>query len=350
MLVGDVDPEATFALVQKYWGGWKRGDYTVDVPQEPPPHGPLYEHIHWDAPTQPWVVLGFRGPAFDPNAKDMPAMDVISEIYLSESSDLYQKLVVEEQVVDELFADFPSNRDPGLLAIGARLTDGAQASHVRDEILATLARARSERIDDKRLADTKARLRYALTAQMDNSESIGEILATFVQYDRTPETLNELYRSYAALTSDDLRQLAGKYFNDAGRIIVTLSNDAKMASWTEAPSIDRLAAAAGAPGTAATTTSGAPAKVELVEQRSASPLVDVSFLFHIGPMLDPPGKKGLSEITAMMIVDAGSQQRTLADIEQVMYPMAAGFTDHIWTFRELLTAKFEPLDSQSING
>ena len=30
--------------------------------------------------------------------------------------------------------------------------------------------------------------------------------------------------------------------------------------------------------------------------------------------------------------------------------MAAGVTDHVWTFRELLTAKFEPLDSQSISG
>jgi IS1 family transposase/transposase-like protein len=30
--------------------------------------------------------------------------------------------------------------------------------------------------------------------------------------------------------------------------------------------------------------------------------------------------------------------------------MAAGITDHVWTFRELLTAKFELLDSQSISG
>jgi IS1 family transposase len=36
------------------------------------------------------------------------------------------------------------------------------------------------------------------------------------------------------------------------------------------------------------------------------------------------------------------QQRTPA--------MAAGWTDHVWTFRELLTAKFEPLDFQSISG
>ena len=30
--------------------------------------------------------------------------------------------------------------------------------------------------------------------------------------------------------------------------------------------------------------------------------------------------------------------------------MAAGLTDHVWTFRELLTAKFEPIHNQSGSG
>lgn len=30
--------------------------------------------------------------------------------------------------------------------------------------------------------------------------------------------------------------------------------------------------------------------------------------------------------------------------------MAAGLTDHVWTFRELLTATFEPMHNQSGNG
>lgn len=30
--------------------------------------------------------------------------------------------------------------------------------------------------------------------------------------------------------------------------------------------------------------------------------------------------------------------------------LAAGLTDHVWSFRELLTAKFEPLENQSISG
>ena len=66
ILVGDVDPEATFELVKKYWGGWKRGDYTADIPVEPPLDGPKYEHLQWDSPTQPWLVMAYRGPAFRP--------------------------------------------------------------------------------------------------------------------------------------------------------------------------------------------------------------------------------------------------------------------------------------------
>src|SRR5690606_21109956 len=78
IIVGDVDPEATFELVKKYWGGWERGDYDVEIPVEPPLEGPVYEHIAWEGPTQPWIFIAFRGPAFDPNEKAMPAMDLIA--------------------------------------------------------------------------------------------------------------------------------------------------------------------------------------------------------------------------------------------------------------------------------
>ena len=28
-------------LVEKYWGAWKHGSYTVDIPPEPEPRGPV---------------------------------------------------------------------------------------------------------------------------------------------------------------------------------------------------------------------------------------------------------------------------------------------------------------------
>src|SRR5688572_16930696 len=44
IVAGDVTPEQVFPLVEKHWGGWKRGSYTVDVPKEPAPKGPVYAH------------------------------------------------------------------------------------------------------------------------------------------------------------------------------------------------------------------------------------------------------------------------------------------------------------------
>jgi zinc protease len=107
ILVGDLEPEATFALVERHWGGWERGTYEADIPVEPAPRGPQHEHIKWDAPTPAWVVNGFRGPAFNADDKAMPAMELLAAVYFSPTSDLYQKLVVQERVVDQLLTWFP---------------------------------------------------------------------------------------------------------------------------------------------------------------------------------------------------------------------------------------------------
>ena len=67
IIVGDVDPEHTFELVEQYWGGWERGDYVADIPAEPPGTGPQYEHIQWEGDTQPWLFIGFHNLAYAHN-------------------------------------------------------------------------------------------------------------------------------------------------------------------------------------------------------------------------------------------------------------------------------------------
>ena len=204
ILVGDVDAEATFELVKKYWGGWERGDYDVEIPVEPPLGGPKYEHMQWEGPTQPWFVMAFRGPAYVPTEKDMPALDLISQIYFSESSDLYRQLVLEDQSVDQMFAWFPDRKDPGMLMIAARLTDASSATDVRDKINAALTEARTQLASESKVEETKSRLRYSFTAGMDSSGNIGSILATFAHFNRDIEIINDVYATYESLTAEDV--------------------------------------------------------------------------------------------------------------------------------------------------
>jgi len=338
ILVGDVDAEQTFALVEKYWGDWERGDYDAEIPAEPPLDGPKYEHLQWEGPTQPWLAMAYRGPAYVPTEKDMPALDLVSSIYFSESSDLYRELVIKQQWVDQLFAYFPDRKDPGVLLIGARLTDVANAASVRDAINTSLVKARTELVPESKVEETKSRLRYAFTSQLDNSSGIASMLARFVHFSRTPETINEVYATYDSLTSADVRATANRYFVDSQRITYTLSNDETMAGVDGTTSVDEVVAAAGMAEASAemvaaesapaltVAKSGDPAAVSFVTNQSAtSPLIEVAFIVHTGAGFDPEGKKGLAAMTAAMVSDGGSEALTIEQINESMYPIASGF-------------------------
>ena len=346
IVVGDVDPEETYRLIEKYWGGWESGDYSVEIPAESAPSGPIYEHVQWDGPTQPWLFIAFRGPAYVPTQKDMPAMDLISSIYFSDSSVLYQELVLEKQSVDQLQTYFPDRKDPNLLLIYARLTDEAHGADVEAAINATLAKARTELVDAAKVDETKSRLRYSFTSQMDSSGSVGRIVAGFVQFVRSPETINEVYRTYDRLTAEDIRAYANKYFSDSGRVTLSLSNSAEMAGVSGQVSIDEMVASAGPAAAAADPVvqaddsdsqdddyfrvDGDPTPVSIIDQQSkSSPLVDVSILIHAGAGRDPDGKKGLASLTAAMITDGGSVTHSIQEINAAMYPIASGFNAQV---------------------
>lgn len=344
ILVGDLEPEATFELVKKYWSSWERSNFSAEIPVEGPPEGPIYEHFQWNGPTQPYIFVAFRGPGYVPTAKDMPAMDLLASIYFSDSSDIYRKLVLEDQSVDQLLTYFPDRKDPNLLMIYARLTDDQRGAEVEKAIHDTLARARTELVPASRVEATKARLRYQFTSQLDNSGNIGAVLAGFVHFWRTPETINEVYRSYDALTAVDIREYANKYFTDASRVTVTLSDMESLAGIDGTAALDVLVAAKGmsapmpdesvaknelsGPDLSALRRPGTDNEpVTVVAMPSASsPLVDFAFLVHAGAAMDLPGKKGLAALTAAMISDAGSVKYTIEQINDAMYPMASGFS------------------------
>lgn len=317
ILVGDLEFEPTFALVEKHFGPWQRGSYQAEIPVEPPGEGSTSVYVPVDMPTQPWIAVAFRGPGFDPRDPDTAAVQMIAQHYFSDNSDLYRKLVLERQVVDQLFAYMPMNRDPGLFWVLARIVDAAATAEVRDEILATFARARTESLSPDKLQRIKDRMRFSFLAGLDNSPVIGAALAGFVQYERSVETVDALYATFAALAPADLTAAADRHFRDAVRTVgIIASGDSLAGLEAGGPSVDALAAAA---------TTGE-AAFRLVERHSdASPLVDVSYVFRAGAMLDPPGKKGLAQLTAMMLTEAGSASRSIDQINDALYPMAAGF-------------------------
>jgi zinc protease len=224
IVAGDVKREEVLPLVKKYFGPWKRGSYTVEIPTEPEQKAPRSTHLDWPTPTLPWVVVAFKGPAYSDTEKDMPTMDIISSIAFSPSSPIYQKLVIQEQKVDQFGGYFPNQRDPGLLAVYARVKDEKDMDYVREQMLATLEELKATPPSTERLDAVKSNLKYSFALGMDNTESVAGTLASFLELVPDPETINRLYDTYEAITPEDVSAMAKKYFARNRLTVATLSH------------------------------------------------------------------------------------------------------------------------------
>jgi len=223
ILAGDVNAKQTRALVEKDFGAWKRGSYHADIPVEPAQKGPRENHLDWPTATLPQVAIAYKGPAYTDQTKETAALDVLATLAFSQTSDLYQQLVIGEQKVDTLRASSPGNVDPELFTIRARVKRGEDLTYVRDQILATVKQFQERAPAAAKLEALKKRERYSFTLSLDNPESVARTVAEYVALRRTPATIDRYYQMLGQVTPEDVRAMARKYLVESGRTIVTLT-------------------------------------------------------------------------------------------------------------------------------
>jgi zinc protease len=230
LVVGDVKREEVVEMVRANFGDWQRGNYKPEIPREPEQSEPRTAHVDWATPTLPYVTVAFHNPAYSDEQKDYAALDLLSAVAFGQNSELYQKLVLEEQKVDALSPSNPERLDPHLFTVTARVKDAKDVDYVRDQMLATFQRFTSEAMTQKKLDDTRARLRYETALGFDSSEAIAGAVAPFLALRRTPETMDRLFALYDTITPEDVRAIAAKYFTENKRTIVTLATKAGAAA------------------------------------------------------------------------------------------------------------------------
>lgn len=323
IIAGDVEPAKAMAMVEKYWGSWKRGSFKSNVPVEPAPKGAQYRHVAWQTPTLPLVTVAFRAPAFSETQKDQAALSMLLSLSFGRTSTLYKRLVQDEQKVDQLFDFVPNRVDPTLATIGARVKKPADAVYVRDAILQTVAKLRDEPVTASALADAKSANKYGLIRSLDNTEAIASTLASYVHFDRSYGTLNRYYRVVDSLTPADLQAAARKYLVDEAMVVTTLSHEALPADIKTLPKLADLVPKAG------------DAKFEVLVQKSALPQIRFKLLFAAGSAHDPKGKEGLAALTAAMVASAGSRERKIDEVTKALFPLAGSFSEQ--TDKEMTT-------------
>lgn len=223
IVVGDIKPTETLAMIKKYYGDWKRGDYKQTIPAESAQTEARTKHIEWTSATLPIVQVAYRAPAFSETAKDKAALDLLSIIAFGSNSEISQKLVLNEQKATFIAAEAEDHIDPELFSTYAQIKDVKDMDYVKSEILKTFGRYTTETVPQKQLDETRSRLRYGFSLGMNSNDAIAGTLARYVALRRSPDTIDKVFALYDSITPEDIRAMAAKYFTEKNQTIVTLA-------------------------------------------------------------------------------------------------------------------------------
>jgi len=324
VIVGDVEPQATMTMVEKHWGTWKKGEFVNEITQEPKQKMAKYVHEKFEGLPGHWLLVSYKGANWQPKKKDRAALDLISELYFSNNSALYQELVVDKQLASQMFNYNPETKDAGLRHVFIKVNEEKDLATVRDAINRTYVQARTELVSTDKLDNLKSNLRYSFVNGLDSSESIASTLASYMHFDRDPETINHLYNSFNNISAEDIQRIANKYFIDENRTTVTLSALDKVANFEQEVNLNAAVAKIELKKAQPSTP-----KFSVLDKTNDSPLIDVNFLFYTGAAADPAGKKGLAALTARMLTQGGSETRTYKKIQEGLYPLAGQFSSQL---------------------
>jgi zinc protease len=222
IVVGDVNPEQVFRLVKEYYSAWEPGYDPRPIIPEPAQMGERLSRIKWEAPTLPYLYIGYHIPEFGVETADLQALLVISEYLFSSIGVLYQKLVVKDQVVDFIRGDVELKRDPGLFFILARVKNDVSPDSIKNVINNQIDQLQKLKIDDQLLKDVISHLRYSTAMQFTTPLSVAFFVGNFVNLSGNTSSINLFYNKFETLTPKNIQTAARKYLVPTNRSVIIL--------------------------------------------------------------------------------------------------------------------------------
>jgi zinc protease len=225
LIAGDVDPDATLALVRKHYADWQAGYRAPEIKPEPPQTAERRIEVKYEGRSLPILWLAYKGPAFDPASRDYMAAYLLGDILFGETSELYKKLVLDEQVVELLDGELNLNRDPGLLDVVTMVKDPTKVDYVLAEIDKTIAAYQEKPVAAQRLADLKSRVKYGFLMNLETPDAVAQSLARIIAVSGGHEAIDTMYTSLDALTPADVQNAARELLRANRRTVAVLRGE-----------------------------------------------------------------------------------------------------------------------------
>lgn len=227
LIVGQIETEKTLELVRKYYGNWQPGYVSPQIEPEPPQTAERKAEVIYPGKTLPIVMVAYKSDAYDPDNRLYVAGLLLEQLAFGENSDLYKRLVLKEQKVEFITADFSVSRDPKLNEIYAMVKSPDDIDYVREQIFMTMEQFKTEAVPESRLEDLKKHLKYSFLMNLDTPDNVAGNLANYVAITGGVETVDQLFNQIMNVTVTDIQQAAQYYGVPEKRTVVILKGVAQ---------------------------------------------------------------------------------------------------------------------------
>lgn len=223
-LVGDLDFDATVAMIERYFGDIPPGTPVPPVTAvEPPQRGEKRVEVSFDA--EPALLVGYHKPTL-PEREDY-VFDLIDLILgQGRTSRLYRSLVVEKQLAADISTSAaPGSRYPNLFVISATPRHPHTTAEVATAIYAELDRLASEPVSEEELTRSRNRLATDRLRYLKTNSGLARMLTYYQTIAGDWRYLVDYDKQVASIGAEEIMATAKRYFSPANRTVAVLNKE-----------------------------------------------------------------------------------------------------------------------------
>ena len=229
-LVGDLDPDKVFPIIEAYFGRIPSGPKPEELTTKEPAQNSV-RRVSLHDPSQPFYLEGYHRP--DYLSPDDVVYDAISDILSNgRTSRMYRSLVRDKQIAAAAagFSDWPGVKYGHLYAFYAVPLPGHTNEEMEKAVREEITKLKTQDVSDEELQMFKTRTKADLIRGLASNEGLAQNLATYqTRYGDWRELFRYLER-VDKISKADIRRVANQVFNEQNRTIGIIQTEAASAS------------------------------------------------------------------------------------------------------------------------
>lgn len=230
VVVGDVDAQDVYRLVQKYYGVIEARPSVLPLyarkPQTEPPQTGI-KRITVKAPAElPYLIMGYHAPAIGNVNTDWEpyALEILEGILDGHASArLNRSLVRDSQIANSVNAGYGAMaRGPSIFFLSAVPSNGKTVEDLEQALRQEIGKIIVEGVTEEELARVKAQVVAGHVYQLDSIQSQAMQLGRMESIGLSFRDVDTVLEKLKAVTADQIRAVVKRYFNDDGLTVAVL--------------------------------------------------------------------------------------------------------------------------------